>query len=88
MALTYPERRAQAIALAAAYEGWGRPPRPEGLHWIWPIRTMPRWQALRIIGTHRTPKPDRYGYVQIKDDLQLRAYFDAKEKRQNREKFD
>lgn len=28
--MTYAERRAAAIAMAAAYDGWGRPPTPEG----------------------------------------------------------
>jgi len=28
--MTYAERRAAAIALAAAYNGWARPPTPEG----------------------------------------------------------
>lgn len=88
MALTYPERRAQAIVLAANADGYARPPRPEGNSHIWPVRTMPAWQCLRILGPAKTPKPDRYGFVQVKDDFRLMAYFEAKEKNQNREKFD
>lgn len=86
--LTYVERRSQALALAAATDGWGRPPRPEGKPWVWAKRYLPHSQAVHILGRHAVPPPDQYGFVTIEDSLRLRAYFEAKEKNQNREKFD
>lgn len=83
---TYAERRAIALKLADECPGFHLPPRPEGTPWIWPKRLMPYKQALRILGSAHCPPPDRYGYVLVKDDLRLKAYFEAKEKNQNRDK--
>lgn len=83
---SYVERRAAALKLAAECNGFGRPARPEGTPWLWPKRLLPHKQALRLLGAARCPPPDRYGCVLVKDDLRLMAYFEAKEKNQNRDK--
>lgn len=90
--MTYEEYRAGAIALAQSVD-WGRPPRPGQ---PWPRRLMPVRQAKRILGygivmnpksSKHKPIFDDYGSVSVVDDFQLRGYFDAKEKTQDREKL-
>lgn len=73
--MTYPERRSAAIALAAAYSGWGRPPTPEGVAPTWRIVWLPRTYG-------RKPCSARVPNTPTLDAEQA-----AKERRQNREKF-
>lgn len=85
---TYAERRAKALALAAAHDGWGIPPRPEGQPHIWPPRYIPHKLAVRLFGRGGAPLPDRYGHCLVNSDFPIQHYFRNKELRQNREKLD
>lgn len=82
--MTYAEYRAQAIALAQSVD-WGRPPRPGQ---PWPKRYLPLSLVRHLrLGMNVERLADQYGCVQVEDSFVLRAYFDAKEKNQNRNLF-
>lgn len=81
--MTYEEYRAGAIALAQSVD-WGRPPRPGQK---WPVRLVPLALAVRLRGTYVRDLPVKYGMVRMVDDLGWIAYFEKKERNQDRDKL-
>lgn len=81
--MTYEEYRAGAIALAQSVD-WGRPPRPGQ---PWPVRLVPLSLAIRLRGTGLRLCPVKYGMIRVEDDFGWKAYFEKKEKTQDREKL-
>lgn len=83
---TYPERRALALKLADECTSFDHPHIPEGTGPLWARRYLPHAQAVGILGAAKVPPPDKYGHVSLPNSLRLMAYFEAKEKNQNRTK--
>lgn len=81
--MTYEEYRAGAIALAQSVD-WGRPPRPGK---PWPKRLISLKLAVYLRGTGMRKHPVKHGHILIEDDFGFRAYFDKKEKNQDRDKL-